>query len=339
VGTALYDLNAPAALGDQAAYNAALATKTAGWTANLSSGNTAGGMTEEERTAQEMDRLTDVEREVSANFFILGTAAPPRAGAVHIKTTHHYLSDTDNRRRHLACEKQVRAAESPDARSWMAQDATIWRDMLWHKSIHPIKVEVLENLAASPTTAERLEASGYGAFAVGIPAQENFIARAGSYVAVRNATFDNIRASQSHVDFPKLMRMYAVFETMPRNIAGTVIAEWPGKPAGMPPATVTTRKDAVMLWLKPELESCAARSAWMFGWYREVCSRLSIRTNSQEGSLLRSYSLRKAMETHMPMAAEGQNAYTAYVRSMRVAVDDGRSVDFTYVDPPTVTAP
>jgi hypothetical protein len=222
--------------------------------------------------------------------------------------------------------------ESVEAQTWLDTYLVIWQDAVWHKSIHPIKPELMEDLATDPATAERLQKANYGAAAVGIPTLEDHISRAGSYVAVFNATDAQLRSAGHVISYAKLVQMQAIFAIMPRRIAGHNIPEWDGKPAGTPPAGMTERKRAVEMWLVPELETCAARAAWIFGWYKAACLSADVAENTREGSLLRSYSLRKAAEGNMPMYAEGMQAHRNYMREQRQAIDEGRVIAFHYTD-------
>jgi hypothetical protein len=292
-------------------------------------------MSELEISAQQMPALTPVEMESATSFYILGTGVVPRAGATLIKTTHHYLSSSENRKRHKAIEKQVFAAESPDAKAWRAVDTAEWQDLAWHKVPHSVEADLLMLIASDPSTAARLNASKIGAMAVGIPAMEDEMSRAGSYVQIWRTMHQVVGDAGHVVTYDRLVGMFNAISALPLRWTAAnrpVIAAWSGRPAARPDAGETTRASTIRRYLIAEMEAAKPRVAFLFGWYRALCADEGIREGTEEGSLLGSWSLKKAVYDNIPMANKGTRAYRAVLADDRRVVEAGHMVVHSFTD-------
>jgi hypothetical protein len=328
----VFTLVAPGRAADEVAYLAQVRTPMAGWGIQLRSLNTAARATPAERVALEATPLTVVEADLAFGLMALGQVAPVRAGAQLFEDGHHYHSDVNASARHRANESEVVNRLGPDARNiWRANLMTL-RNVIWHASIHPVESDFLQGLAEDPDMPGRLDATGFGSFSVGLPAQEDLFRRAGSYMAVLTQVRQTAAAHGHTLDLSNLAGTVTALATVGRDRAVPFPAtrpSLPNNPAAAWPPGCNTRAKVLKLFLEPALVEAEPVAAWMFGYYREICSRAGIRANSQEGSLMRSYSLRRAMGNFIGEANRAQEMYSARARYIRAQGEDGNLETYT----------
>lgn len=310
---------------DDAAYRAALRSATGGWNVVLASGNDEGVADPDELVMLNVAALSEEEIELAFAIMAMGQAAPVRAGAQLFEDGHHYHSDSDGSARHKAIEREVIGKVTGPARNLWRAAVMPLRNVVWHASIHAVRVELLQTFAEDDDMPARLDATGYGSMSVGLPAQEDLFRRAGSYTAVLNQVSQTATAHGHTLDLSNMTATVAALATLPRR--GALPAQRPAlpdQPAAAWPAGCNTRAKALKLFLEPALDKAEPVAAWMFGFYREICSRGGIRANSQEGSLLRSYSLKRAVGNYLGEANRAQEMYSARARYIRTQAEEGK---------------
>jgi hypothetical protein len=316
---------APAGAADAAALAALNRRIDAGWEIRLSSGNADAAATPAERTCLDMAALTTEEAQLAFACVAIGQASPIRAGAQLFADGHHYHSDAEASPRHRAIEKEVLGSSTTAIRNIWRANVMMFRNAIWHAAIHPVDGDVLQGLAEDADMPERLDATGYGSFSVGLPAQEDLFNRAGSYTAVLNQVLQTASAHGHELSLAALEGTVVALKALPRR--GALPAERPALPgaAAAPwPPGCDTRAKALKLFLEPALNKAEPVAAWMFGFYREICSRAGIRASSQEGSLLRSYSLKRAVGNYLGEANRAQEMYSARARYIRAQGEEGK---------------
>jgi len=326
--TPMLSVVAPAASADLVAYNARLNTISRGWEITLASGNAVADPVE--AVALNMPPLTDTEVELAYGYLALGQGSPVRAGAQLFNDGHHYHTNADSSSRHRAMEGEVLSRLSAAATNLWRASIAVLRNCIWHAGIHFVETNVLLGLAEDALMPERLNATGFGSFSVGLPAYEDLFSRAGSYVAVFNQVIQTATAHGHTIDLSELRATVNALATIGRN--GVLPAErpdLPNLPRGPWPPGCDTRPTVLKLYLEPALNKAEPVAAWMFGFYREICSRAGIRATSPEGSLLRSYSLKRAVGNFLGESNRAQEMYVARARYMRTLADGGTLETYT----------
>jgi hypothetical protein len=204
------------------------------------------------------------------------------------------------------------------------------RNAVWHAACHPVLATVLQEFAEDPEMPARLDATGYGSFSVGLPAQEDLFNRAGSYIAVLTQVRQTAAAHGHTLSLDALIETRDTLLTIGRGAALPVARpDLPGLQGGAWPAGCDTRAKVLKRYLEPALNTAEPVAAWMFGFYREICARGGIRASSPEGSLLRSYSLKRAVANHLGEANRAQEMFAARSRFIRAEGEKGNLETYT----------
>lgn len=317
----------PAQAANDADYLVQVRQPTAGWGVRLRSNNTAATATAAETVALGAAPLTADEADLAFGLMALGQVAPVRAGAQLFEDGHHYHSDANASARHRANESEINNRLGTNARNLWRANLMMLRNAVWHASIHPVKGNVLQGLAEDADMPERLDATGFGSFSVGLPAQEDLFRRANSYLAVLDQVRQTALAHGHTLSLDTLAKTAVALATVGRGAGAAFPANrptLPGSPEAAWPTGCNTRAKALKLFLEPALTKAEPVAAWMFGYYKEICSRAGIRANSQEGSLMRSYSLKRAMANYIGEANRAQEMYSARARYIRAQGEDGK---------------
>jgi hypothetical protein len=324
---AILALDQPGPAADDAAYLVQVRQPTAGWGIKLRSDHTGASVTGAENVALRAAPLTADEADLAFGFMALGQVSPVRAGAQLFEDGHHYHSDTTASARHRANESEVISRLSTNARNVWRANLMMFRNAIWHAAIHAVLGETLQGLAEDPDMPERLDATGFGSFSVGLPAQEDLFRRANSYISVLNQVRQTAAAHGHSLSLDALTATVTALSTVGRGKTATLPPRRPALPenpeAAWPPGC-NTRAKVLKLFLEPALTKAEPVAAWMFGYYREICSRAGIRPNSQEGSLMRSYSLKRAMGNYIGEANRAQEMYSARARFIRAQGEEGK---------------
>jgi hypothetical protein len=327
---------------DQGAYGAAYQiayTAGAGWT--VSAEAAAAGPTEAEARGNALPDLSVVEKELASLCYTIGTLSPPRTGYNLVKQgpAHHYLSGGGQHNREDATEKELLTTCSSELQALWRANAPIFRDMVWHKANHPINVGLLKGFAKSDNVAGILEEMGIGTATVGLPAIESALAKISSYGDVIDKVSpalsqDGDTVQMGYVAMAKLgMELW----TDPENGAQQVIPQAPqgyapdGGVAGTWPAGVVDRKTAIKKFAEPLLAKAEGGVAHMFGYLQAMCEANSVSKNSPEGSILRSYSLKRLKGKQLMMVNKGSAAFLERRRAARARAEDGEIDVYTVV--------
>jgi len=330
----VYQLNAPAPGANAAALAAANATPTGGWTISLVTG--VGPATDAEVYGHGFPALSDAEGDAAAMAFSMGLAAVTRAGDMLLTENHHYFSSAEKRRRHAAIEKEVLGLSTDLAKNVWAANTAAFQDAIWHKNPHPLEDDFLTAMAAEPEAARKLgeDGAGFGSMTVGLPSQEDLVNRAGSYLAVLDAVGPTAANDGHNVTLDATRTARDAVLLWPRRNVGAAGADPPCPAAiavgGAWPAGVTDRRSAAKIVLAPILDAAAPVASWLFGYFHSVCDDAGISSRSEQGSLLRSYSLKKARAMHLPMHTQAMEARRLSKRYAKAQADEGNLEKFTY---------
>jgi len=330
VGPAIFEVTPPVAYTGAGLCATAMRTIDAGWTVTLVSANVTGATTVSETIGLNMAAMSAVEVEISFACMSMGQASPVRAGAQLFEDGHHYHSDAEGSARHKAIEREVTSRLGPEARTVWKANVMRFRNAIWHAGPHVVSGDVLQGFAEDNNMPARLDATGYGSMSVGLPAQEDLFRRAGSYTAVYNQTNQTAIAHGHTISIATLTATVTALSALPRRGAlAPVRPALPGLPGAAWPAGCDTRAKALKLYLEPALDAAEPVAAWLFGFYKEICSRAGIRASSQEGSLLRSYSLKRAVANYLGESNRAQEMYTGYARYIRTQAEGGHMETYT----------
>jgi len=317
-------VTAPASAADAAGYAALLAMVSAGWTVALASGHDLATATEAELVMLNMPGLSAVEVDLAYAMMSMGQAAPVRSGAQLFIDGHHYLSDPNSSARHRAIEREVFGRCSSECVNVWKANTMLIRNCVWHASCHSVKADILQGFAEDADMPARLDATGYGSMSIGLPAQEDLFNRANSYLAVHTHVAQTAAAHEHVITLDRLRATVQALQSIARRGTLTGIRPaLPGIPAGPWPPGCDTRAKALKLYLEPALADAEPVAAWMFGFFREICSRAGIRSNSPEGSLLRSYSLKRAVGNFLGESNRAQEMFAARARFVRAQAEEG----------------
>lgn len=271
-----------------------------------------------------MTPLTDTEQDMAHVAFSLSMAAIPLAGCELMETGHHYL--TSNLAPTRAVEKQVLSTASEAVRALWTGHTDAARDMIWHKSIHPIVRNVLVTAATSRSVKERLIRAGLGSAAVRLPYTESTLRGARAMVAIYRAIRSTLDEAGYNVRMDKLLNAVDYMDTY--SAANPIPTE-----TGLTPMT---RFDALEDYLKPVMESAAVYVAWCAGMYMGICDDAMVTHSSN--TLLRSRAVNRAVQENAGSVASGRAAYDNYRKFARERVKEGflPQIDLAFVHGATV---
>lgn len=317
---ALLRVVAPAAAADEQAFANRMSSITRDWVIELA----ANVRNHERDNMAYAANLSAVEAELAFSIMAIGLASPVRAGIQLMLDGHHYHSNASDSSRHRTIEKEVLSKMTQPAIDLWKANEQMFRNAIWHASIHPVVDEVLEAFAQDLEVAAKLTKAGYGSMAVGIPAKEELVRRAEAFIAVYTQVRMTAQAHGHVLDISALENRLAALTRLPMRgpLLGNAPAEL-GLPNDAWPAEIDTRAKAIKTYLEPVLNRNEPIASWMFGFYRAICDDAGIRRTTTEGSLLRSYSLNRAMQNFIGEANRAQTMYAARQKFLRAQAADG----------------
>jgi len=116
--------------------------------------------------------LGDSDKAYVTAMVLLGVVVPPVQGWSLMKTQHHFLSDagTGARAAQTAVMKQFKTKVTAEVYAAISSRLTLFEDVVFHKSGHPLLMSYKMSLAASKSTREKLLKIGWGSAAIRLPA-------------------------------------------------------------------------------------------------------------------------------------------------------------------------
>lgn len=319
---------------DQGAYATAYKiayTVAAGWT--ISAEATAGTPSHAEERGSSLPDLSVTEMELASLCYTIGTLSPPRTGANLVKQgpAHHYLSGGGQHNREDATEKELLATCSAELQALWRANASVIRDMVWHKANHPINSSLLKQLAKSDIVAGILEEMGIGTATVGLPAVESALAKISSYSDVIDKVAPALAQDGDTVKTGYVAMAKLGMELWVDPLPGAAQATPPapqgyvpeGGVAGTWPVGVVDRKTAIKKFAEPLLAKAEGGVAHMFGYLQAMCEANSVSKQSPEGSILRSYSLKRLKGKQLMMVNKGSSAFLERRRAARSRAEEG----------------
>lgn len=236
--------------------------------------------------------LNEDEKGVIAALATSSYGIVPLQGYSLLMTGHHYLSDpgTQSRRAYQAVERQFWMSQG--VRDWFSSDADLIRDVLWHKSCHPLVMTLKQDMAMDEQVASMLKKTGAGSAAARLPAVESEMRAANSYRTLLIAVRQPYEILGGEVKLDRLDEAMTAVRLYPRS-GGTTVATPAAALPGSIPAWVTNREKAL-----EHLEQMMARNmdqvAYAYGFYCTMLDATSAFGSEQRSDTLRSsFSLAK----------------------------------------------
>jgi len=303
----------------------------AGVSSAFGSGHTAlnHDLTQEEVAAASMAPLTDAEADLSAVVQRMALAAGPLAGMHLVIDTHHYL--TGRSKRNEGVERQVLNDATDAAKAiWSANTLTI-RDLLWHKSIHPLAVPFLIGLATDTALPERLVRANLGSAAVALPVREGPLQTGDAYMAIYRAVATVALGHGVTVNAVTLTAALAATRAFVRPEAPNAALINAAAAGNLNPANplVTSLQTAIDLVLKPAIATAATGAAFCYGYFKALAKDQNITQASPEGTLLGSYALQNAAKQVPGEAARGAVVYDRGTRILDAQAKRGNIIPVT----------
>jgi hypothetical protein len=269
--------------------------------------NAIGNIPLETALALGMSELSDMEQEFAFMCFTFGAAAYVLAGCELIESGHHYLSSNIKATR--AVERQMLGMVSDTTKAaWNSHIVTL-RDIIWHKSIHPLSSIDMVTMATDPDVKGRLDTAGLGSAAVRLPHIGGALRGAKAMYAVYRAVTAVCAEAGYVVEVPKLANainyMTMFDETNPdaTETGFTPIDEY----------------DAIANYLRPVMDDAEPFISWCAGMLKSIDE--DTERTAGRNTLLRANSVIRAMENHIASVSLGRNAHQNYKRFVRTLID------------------
>jgi hypothetical protein len=212
-----------------------------------------GNLTFAEALGDAMDDLTDEEWSLVYAVYRMGLAAPPFAGVSLLECQHHYLTIRSNTVE--GTEGQALTDEGEDVSRVFKDHEDEFRDVIWHKAAHPVRPDLLTELAIDNSMSSKLGKMNLGAAAIRVPYIEPELRAANAYLAVVKAISSWAKANGHRVELPALTAAVEATQRMPHR--GTAVP-YTGAPA-------MTRAEFVLTELVPRKSAAESVVAWAVG--------------------------------------------------------------------------
>lgn len=262
-------------------------------------GTIAGTQGGNHTVATAMEDLTADEVTVVNALIYLGMSVPAMQGASLTLSGHHFLPTTRNCFEGML--KQTRQAGGATVVAWIDARGESFYDWAFHKACHPVLPTLKRSWAKSPTTAERLVASGHGAAAIRIPTlpPDGQAGKAG--LAVMRKASPVIRAMNHTITLADVEKLVHDAE---------VAAEGRDEKVAV---------DAIRAWFVAH----TADVAFCAG----IVQYLAESSGNTRESTLRAFSVKKAMADGSADLSRGITYCRAYLARMRDAAASGEFPD------------
>jgi len=273
--------------------------------------------------------LTAAEADLSALVQRMAVAAPPLAGMHLVVDTHHYL--TGRSKRNEGVERQVMAEATDAARaSWAASTLTI-RDLLWHKSIHPLSTTFLISLATDTEVPQRLGRANLGSAAIALPVREGPLQTGDAYLAIFRAVSTVALGHGVTINAAALTVAMASTRAFVRPEAPNSAAINAQAAANLAPADalVVSLQSAIDRVLKPAIANAATGAAFCYGYFKALAKDQNITQASPEGTLLGSFALQNAAKQVPGEAARGGVVFERGNKILEAQAKQGNIIPIT----------
>lgn len=90
-------------------------------------------------------------------------------------------------------ERQILGRLKPEAAALKATVDDVFRDMVWHKSVHPVSSFLLMELARDPNVPGKLSSFGVGSASIRLPYPEGELKRMRTYIAIYNGVISTLQ--------------------------------------------------------------------------------------------------------------------------------------------------
>jgi len=265
--------------------------------------------------------LSDTEMSLVRLYLRCGQCVPPLQGLNLINDGHHYLSDKTK-----SSYKAFKAVElqlwlTPAMKELVAEDGDFIRDIMWHKSGHPISAHLKEELASSSTVRENLHAAKLGSAVARLPATETEIRCAETYIKVCNVVNAIWATLGGGINTDVLRLRYEAVRAIPRSMKQLV----PPLDLGMG-EVANTRTEALEI-VKATAARNADYAAMAYGFYCGTIESNASETGEQPRDSLRgAHSLTKLKSNNVASYTQGIDLHRAYRAFQAKARSEGKIV-------------
>jgi len=268
-----------------------------------------GNITLETVLAMNMTDLSEMEQEFAFMCFSFGAAAYVLAGCELLESGHHYL--TSNIKPTRAVERQMLGAVSDAVKAAWNGHLTTLRDIVWHKTIHPLMSNDMRAMASNADVPAKLDKAGLGSVAVRLPYTGGALRGAKAMYAVFRAVTVVCAEAGYVVEMPKLANAITYMETF--DDANPLETE-----TGITPVDSYA---AISDYLRPVMADAEPFIAWCAGMLKGVNEDAEDTTTNN--TLLAAKSVEKAMKNHIASVGLGRNSYVNYKRFVRANIEKG----------------
>lgn len=274
---------------------------------------TNAAMTYAESCAFGMVDFTQDESDVMYALFQMSMAVLPLAGLSILSTGHHYLSS--NGAATEAVMKQVMTTSSEAVKAWFAADTAVLKDMIWHKSAHPVTSAHLVAQALSANVATRLKEAQMGSASVRLPYIEPEMKAAKAMVALVANVQQPILQVDAVLEIPSVVAAIAMvnrFQVRAVALAVAPIAAYPN---------VFDRIGAINHILTPAVAGAAVAVGYALG----VCGAMleSLPVRDRHSTLMNAKSLERVKHEQLPAVTAGAAFYDNLMKRDRRNAEQG----------------
>jgi hypothetical protein len=262
--------------------------------------------------ALRMDVLTEDEQALAYACYVMGAAVPALTGLCLHTDAHHYLSS--NLKPTQAVENQVLSGSPGSVRDAWSSNIGVLRDMVWHKSAHPIDSGLMMAFAVNADVPGKLSKFGVASAGVRLPYVEPLMKTAGTALAIVDAIQPSLQSYGYTLRTPYLRSALDAV----RNLAhdGVVTATHGGL------VSTGSRMSVVAAVLGPVLSAAEPYVAWCAGYYKAVIDEAGMMASRD--TLISAYSIKRVIASNAISYAAGGTAHANGAKFCSTMLKTGR---------------
>lgn len=253
--------------------------------------------------------FTALEEAIITELIPMAVGVIPLQGFSILNCGHHYISTPSHSsfKAFLAVERaHWKLSTNAD---WFTSDEAILRDIMWHKSCHPVNMTLKEKAAANIAVKEQLVTAGAGAAAARLPATEASVRACDSYATLFAVLKQNFAAFQGGINTTVLDLANRSLKTFLPGDAGQPTGTI--REAGIPEWVVDRR--TCIRWMEQIVARNQATAAQCYGFYCAMSDAgAALGVGGAVDSLRNAHSLKKLMTSHIPSYTMGYQSYGDY---------------------------
>jgi len=255
--------------------------------------------------------LDDTEKAVVCALIKCATGIIPMQGYSLMMTNHHYLSQADTQSRRVFAVVERAYWTGQDVNTWFGADTAQIQDALWHKSCHPVMMNVKTDMAMDTSIPGKLTQCGSGACASRLPAVETELRSANSYITLLSTVAPMFGMCGGSVDSNDLVTVIDIVKSLPAGVASP--QPMPNLPRGL--EGVVTNRLTGLAYLSGMLRRNQDMVAYCYGFYvalSESNMMMGASGGPQGDTLKSSFSLAKLKSQSYATYITGYQAYSDY---------------------------